>query len=423
MSALSFHRGSPRRIVAAMIVALLVVIVGCVALVLATAASTPPLAVFNSPVATITTGPLTWLVTQAPGDLYYDILGEQVAIAPSASSTAYVCTHDPAGSTGIADIWLTTDRGKKWDETSTLTPHESITTCGVTVDQTQPSTIVAQTWHEVHDGCMDCGDGDYRMNVSQDDGKTWAALHGPFDILSDLATLGDATYALFAPHPVDLQMLKTEFAISTDGMRTWKALDASFVAGGRYVTAFWVNPTTSSILVEVGDGGFSTDEFYASMDGGQSWHSLRLPNQGEYFVQPSSPTQTAWHICIEVLLPTSQTNLSPYPARVTCTLDGGRTWTKVSDDANDLIFAMTNSGALLRAAPASVDQVGTTPTVLQRLAIGTSDTWVKVAPLQPPLPSNSPMYIGGAGQGMLWMLPQAGMSGAAARTIYTTPFP
>ncbi len=243
----------------------------------------------SSPPAVQAAAPLKWITGTLPPNLGASVNAlSALALSQSDGAVAYSCEIPANAAVTGAPIWVTRDRAVTWNSAGRVFPEETITRCNVIVDSTDSNTAVVITYHAVNDGCMACSNGDYKRFVTTNGGKTWSALAGVDDLIQRLATYRGLTYALFSPHPADLAALKTEFVVSEDGMRTWIPADRGLVANtndpynSRYVTAFWLNSATGSILAQTQTNFIFSTQFDESDDGGASWRRITTPQADNY---------------------------------------------------------------------------------------------------------------------------------------------
>lgn len=356
-------------------------------------------------------GLVAWQIRPAPAPLDvqppYPYQPPTLALAQSDGNIVYECAAS-AEARGAA-VWVTRDRAAHWQRMADVVTGGEVDMCRLVVDDLDPARAVAVTYKDARDKCMACFDGTWLSFVTDDYGATWRPLHGPFDDLRQLATLHGVTYALFQPHLVDLVPLQTRLVKSSDGMRTWTAIDGDPTsASGRYVTRFWLNPATGEMLALTSTSWVDTGQFWATGDGGTSWTQMRTPPADDFLVQTPSTAQP-WHICG---LYTAESNTRPTPPAVlTCTSDGGRTWTNrggPSGLSGSGIFALADDGSVLETRVAFLG----TPSPYQQsklfrlIPASNGDDWQSLGLI--PQPAGMPTYVPGSGTGVIWAIPQAG---------------
>lgn len=377
---------------------------------LASALATPP------PLAPA--APLVWRRAQAPGPL---TSLDALTPAPSEPTLAYACAPLPSGA---VQVWVTRDAGATWRTAGDFAVGERVDTCSVVVDMTTPTTLIVMTFHDAHDNCMACGDGDYHRFLSRDGGQSWAPFAGIDDLVTALATEGGATYALFRPHAADLAPLQTELAVSDDGLRTWRHIDGALHAQatqesgggptlGRYVTSFWLDAPTGRLLVETNTQMIRTTDFAESADGGATWRMIQTPAADAYVVAPS--LGAPWRICGS--FSSSGTGIPVPTSALTCTFDGGKTWVGEGAPSDNYIpFALAADGSALSIGFASNTA---TQGLLSRLAPhGQALEGLGSAPVvfQPWF-----TYVGAADAGVIWEEPQ-NVNGPPSQTLYTAAY-
>src|SRR5262249_45188676 len=136
-----------------------------------------------------------------------------------------------------------------------------------------------------------------------------ATYHGHTYVLYEVdAGQGDATFAL---------------AVSDDHLRSWHRVDLAFQRGFiKSVATYEVNGATGGILAltTVAPLTLGTSEAWTSDDGGAHWRSFPLPFGSDGYVYAFTSSD-AWHVC--------NTASSGKASQTYCTLDGGQTWTSL----------------------------------------------------------------------------------------------
>ena len=288
--------------------------------------------------------------------------------------------------------------------------EETITGCNVIVDSTNPNTAVVITYHAVNDGCRACYNGVYKRFVTINGGKTWSAIAGVDDLIQRLATYRGLTYALFSPHPADLVALKTEFVVSEDGMRSWIPADRGLVANtndpynSRYVTAFWLNSATGSILAQTQTNFIFSTQFDESDDGGANWRRITTPQADNFYVAPAIGSD--WRVCGDH---TSSGTGIPGPINLlTCTFDSGRTWVGEGSPSDNAVYGLAADGSALVIAGGEAERLAPRALVPDELG---------------PLPNRLTAaldYSGGASDGVIWLYAMTNSGELAA--VYTASY-
>lgn len=387
--------------------------------------STPPRAGDAPDITPPPAGQVSWQAHALPAPLDaqppYPYQSPTLALARSDGDVAYECVARPGARGG--EVWLTRNRATSWMRAADIVTGGEVDLCRLVVDDFDPARAVAVTYKDARDNCMACNDGTWLAFATDDYGATWRPLRGPYDDMTQLATLRGVTYAIFQPHVVDLAPLMTRLVKSADGMRTWTAIDADPTsASGRYVTGFWLNPATNELLALTRTSWINSGQFWVAGDGGGSWTSLRTPPADEFLVQAPSAAQP-WHICG---LYTAETNTRPTPPAVlTCSADGGLTWTNrggPSGLSGSGIFALADDGSVLEIPTSATGTRGESQTEVRRLLpSATGDDWQSLGVVS--VPAGWPEYMPGAGSGVIWVVPQAGGPHAASPSpLYTASY-
>lgn len=172
-----------------------------------------------------------------------------------------------------------------------------------------------------------------------------------FDVdIDQIATVQGKTYAIYttsSPWPTGVPTptavpsevngppveVETHLAVSSDGLRTWQAVDDPILAlvGSKHqVKQFWAQSDTGGqvfILADVETTPAPTaapqpDTLWVSHDGGTHWTELPSPDLNSYLAQ-ATPSSDSWYICGS----SSDSGSHGCQSLVTaCSLDGGQTW-------------------------------------------------------------------------------------------------
>jgi hypothetical protein len=169
---------------------------------------------------------------------------------------------------------------------------------------------------------------------------------------------------------------------STDGLRTWQAIDAPIRAASESPSTFWVNPSDGHLLAE-GDAGYA-GSLWASLDQGTTWTKLGDSGMRAYAIQYPVLGQP-WHIC--GMRYTSPPDAAPVNF-FKCSTDGGHTWSDmpgleftlhcdtcdngqpVTRMAGANVLGFAGDGSLLVTIAARLDVAGNTVTSVYKLAPG-----------------------------------------------------
>jgi hypothetical protein len=365
-----------------------------------TATVSPTSAVTPVPTATtvppLRVPPPDWKQYVLPQGYYLDFPTSTLTVAPSNGNVAYMCGGNDPASPQLARVLVTHDRGAHWTRVSDVAVGS---TCNpLAVDESNPNNVVV-------------GEGQY-MFLSTDGGLSWQPFPGRQDMSQHVISIAQLAwsasgraYALLGTLDFSKHGDGVYLAVSDDGLRTWRRIDGGIVemTGGvdDGLRRFWMNPTNGHLLVA------TSYSFWTSADGGQTWSRMAASGiEAElYVVQPPSGSSD-WHIC------------SP----LTCTTNGGQTWTTLpqllpplSDGSNpgEFAVAITSDGSLL----------ATDLTDLYRLPPN-SQRWedLGLLPAPPPWSGFSPLYAPVQGtSGALWALPPGGKG--AFTQYYSAPLP
>lgn len=280
-----------------------------------------------------------------------------LGFAPSDSDVVYACTLDPRASRQQLHLWITRDRSAHWTHLADLTVHAGSRECVLTVDVLQPTIAVVNVNWSMGSLVKAFESANY---ATIDSGASWRQLSSPHPItVGQLATRAGVTYAMVG---VDTPSGEQDvLATTSDQFRTWQALpqtqsfglsglrseSSSFQGVGFVSPAFWLDPSTESILVagNVGAGLWRSD------DGGAHWTALSAPVNltlpGTQLVVQAPRSGQSWHICIA----TSVANFSLRPSNsLTCSADAGHNWQQHPGPN----IAFTNPGLGTYYAPVEV---------------------------------------------------------------------
>ena len=346
-------------------------------------------------------------------------------VAATDGATAYACysTSDQTGSR-IA-IYRTSDRAIHWTRLAQFpVPRFQTSDCLVQVNTLDASSVLVNVMGTRYQD----NQPEQWFELTEDGGASWAKIlqsdANTSTMLYDPATADGRVYALYqqsvSGHPESSQ---SHLSVSTDHLRTWRALDTGLVGANQQVTHFWARPD-GGLLVEVStlmDNGLLgktpvEQSLFTSRDGGAHWQPFAIPlPPGEALVVGTGffpgflvqiPTRNApWRVCAGYAAPGNQRSYDG----VVCTFNGGQTWSvrptlcreapcstqSVGVASGDPIgtWTLTADNSLLTSslAPSSESQVG-----LYRLPPDSSQ-WQYLGA------ASSFFYAPTAGGGVLWL--------------------
>jgi hypothetical protein len=279
-----------------------------------------------------------------------------LAVSASDGATAYIC--DPVtipGGQGAqqAQIWATHDLGATWKHVGDLPTLWQISDCSLDVDATSGRRIIASLDGQ-NAAQTDLGE----WLLSENSGVTWTRMGiyvaGTLDSstqIEQIATEQGKTYGMYqttsyTPTSFFGQIsgyhlvVETHLGVSTDGLRTWNAVDDPILAavGAHHqVRQYWAMPGPGgqvSLLADmtyfpgiVSPNGMpppsQPDTLWISQDGGKNWTQLPAPEL-EYYLAAASATGHSWYICGSTSETVQENSKGPVTA---CSSDSGRTWT------------------------------------------------------------------------------------------------
>jgi hypothetical protein len=254
----------------------------------------------------------------------------QSGVAPSDGNIAYSCTA-PATIAVQPSIWVTHDRAQHWTQVASLpSVAQPLTICDLIPDAVDPSMVVASvSWAREKDlmgAPPQMAFPQFKDFITFDGGAHWQSLPGSEPVLLQwLATYHGTTLAIVEQSSGDVSL-----QMSTDQLQTWHDLPQAPV--GQTL----INPATGDLLV-LGANGSSQGQLYKSSDLGQHWNVLPLPTTLTEAPLISPPVAgKPWRICATAtgsIPPSIAAITTPVPdtsdeAAVTCSLDGGKTWTE-----------------------------------------------------------------------------------------------
>lgn len=208
-------------------------------------------------------------------------------------------------------------------------------------------------------------------------GVTWSLL------LRDAPVHGQLKFAS-AQRGWASSRLEPKVATTTDGGRTWRAVDVPYATEGRPRDRTGVFPALvkGDVIVAYGRtsaGNLALPFVDVSADGGETWSLHPGPKDVEVPVTPPSAFSAAdadhWALALF-------NNLY-------VTHDGGRTWTQAAEFAG---VASISSLAFLTRDIGFVSAVGASPNTASSVVLGTTDggdTWTTIYSSAPPMPDDA----------------------------------
>jgi hypothetical protein len=214
-----------------------------------------------------------------------------------------------------------------------------------------------------------------------------------------------------------------EIWVSADQMRSWRRLPTPDGLGDIHFSTFWLNPSSGSLLALAGDPPHRSD------DHGATWTAITTGQWGWIIAAPQAGQP--WHLCRTPVAVSSSPVHGGQPGTVSCTTDGGQTWTPpqpefvygtyfnpkpglgwVIEVAG--VFAVTVDGAML-AAGDRVYRLTPGATLWQDLGLipGTTAGYFPGAYLVPGAPAYYPTPAGG----VLWIREGSGWMVASYPTL------
>jgi hypothetical protein len=366
--------------------------------------------------------PLVWIAHQLPfavplGRIY----NTGLFFSQADGATAYACVETGQN----VRVWVTRDKAVHWIHSADV--PGAADSCRVTVDDAYPETAILLTYHAIDDHCQACNHGDYRNYLTRDAGATWTPLVAPSPetpLYGLLKTHGSVTYATAAtiPHSHCGDCHTTLYA-SKDDMRTWAPMDNDILAAGRFAYVFWLNDV-GEILAATTNRGAGQDELWLTTDQGAHWKAWSVTHADSFLV-PEGQRQRFWRAC--GVTSSMSSNAPPNSPGLTCTLDGGATWTPSGGSGGTIATLessaqfMTPDGAALRA-----NYVGSSSgwdaeiTGEVQRAIPDKQGWESLGTL----PASGTLALSTGGQtSILWLLKRPTNDGVALTTIYIATYP
>lgn len=289
--------------------------VACVAVALAAlslsgCASARPIA--THPTATrppaTATPTLAWRpIALPPGAIVYSQANTSryatFTISPVDAHNLWFCVPRVAG--GFA-IWATADAGVSWRQVSIFAPSApEQPSCDLIADQLDARILVARaTW-----GSGEAGTLRAASYLSSDSGATWRALPGD-TLITAIASANGVNYTILqdTANPA----AQPGIAISTDGLRTWRAVRPADLAPNDGFFQFWLQPTTHELLA-----ASYQNTLWRSDDRGATWARVSTPDL-QVSLGAWIGSQQRWLLC---------GGTQATPPQLMCGTDTGAPWT------------------------------------------------------------------------------------------------
>jgi photosystem II stability/assembly factor-like uncharacterized protein len=165
------------------------------------------------------------------------------------------------------------------------------------------------------------------------------------------------------------------------------------------------------------NSGATTYKLWRSADQGAHWTQINMDGNGTVDTIAVGQGQRFWRACAAYQTLGDYTH--PPVQRISCTLDGGKTWLDTGGDNSFgiRIFAQMADGALLAVTPYSYS--GARATKLLRITPGQS-TWESLGALSP---AGGDVRTSGADPQVLWSAMRPADYGQPLTTVYTATYP
>jgi len=335
----SWHR-SPRHSFAAVVALsflLLLLLPACGRSTSATAGGGPPRGTPSPAASAVPTksvaepGPqLTWQsATYPPGvDPNRDTVSP--GIAPRDGDIAYVCVAPSSPSETTARTFITRDRAATWTRGADIavgvqpqaSNHPFVLTCDIAVDANNPaSALIMEEWEQVASGTtvgltnfatFDFAAHWQKLAPAQPqhfiaDGNQMASWQGNIYAVGTTQIPGGSDSGIW---------------VSADQMRSWRRLTPPDGLT-TFSPTFWVNPSSGALLMLV-----ANDPPYRSDDHSATWASIASGQTGQGgWIVAAPQTGQPWNLCRTSVAVSSSPVHGGQPGTVSCTTDGGQTWT------------------------------------------------------------------------------------------------
>ena len=228
-----------------------------------------------------TTGVATSHAT--PGAFTYHLLtpteqaNADLIVAPSNGNVAYI---SEVAAEGAPLLWRTTDAGAQWTRLPSP-PNRGYKSGHLIIDQNDALTLIASYTTAASPYAQNAYDTYALINGS----RQWLPIYGRPVTSDGLGALASWQGVYYSTLLIDAPngFFRSDLLASTDGMRSWHAIDGQIIAKDRLaptgeigVSRFWVNPTTGALLAatynETRTGGL-----WMSVDHGVNWSEVELP--------------------------------------------------------------------------------------------------------------------------------------------------
>ncbi len=355
--------------------------------------------------------PLSWSPVVFPSNAV------SFALTPADENVSYACIPQTASSESGVGFWASHDCGATWTHVSDLPTHQA-GQCTVVPDTLAVGiAIVDLEWYVP--GASPLSPSQLSF-ATTDGGRSWTELASAFDYVQ-LASYRGATYAIRLDNPATLGGSE-RLVVSTDGLRSWQAVDRAMEDAHALPNAFWLNPANGSLLAYAftvdANGANLTRSLWVSADAGGSWRRLSGPGNSMSFLAVQWPTNGGpWHLCTSdqdiTALPDQQSN------QLACTQDGGSTWVgrpalnialtcktclkghPYTPIATLTLAGIAPDGSLLATAADRFDSDGTAHLSLFRLAPDTT-RWESLGEFPGADPNDTDVYPTPSGH--LWLV-------------------
>lgn len=213
---------------------------------------------------------LTWHQVTLPRGV--NLQNARLAISPVEGRDAWICSPSDTGS---FVIWATQDGAATWQQVGTLSPStpEPASRCAVIADQADPRSLaLGISWGAGADGTLAS-----MTYYSTDGGTDWRPISGPHwatisDFgLNEISTVRGTTYAILQPSMTS--QAASMLVVSSDGLRSWRAIRPEALPLNDGFFRFWVKPSGDQLFAAT-----YSDTLWESTDGGANWSRVSTPN-------------------------------------------------------------------------------------------------------------------------------------------------